>query len=109
MYVKVTGDAKHGSSLWETVGPVHSGLYGVPFTDSDDQGPVFDFAEGLPFVPNLLNMREITVDNRTEYERGEDLVTVRFAWWFTTEDSVGVVTTRNIFIMSGEGHTVDKV
>ena len=110
MYVKVTGDGKHGDSLWETSGPIESGRYGLPFTDEDGEGPVFDFEKGLPFVPQLLAIREVDLDGQTTYEKNHSLISVRFAWWFDKmEGTIGVVTTRNIFIMSQEGHTIDKV
>lgn len=109
MYVKVTADVEHGDTLWETSGPVSSGFYGVPFED-DGNGPIFDFQKGLPAVPSELNVHEIDTSNQTEYERTKRIVAVRFAGWPDSQGrSVGVVTTRNIFILGSNGKTIDRV
>ena len=110
MYVKVTMDVEHGDTFWQTEGPIDSGLYTVPFKDDGD-GPIFDFQKGLPSVPLLLHIHEIDMDQQTEYERNKNIVAVHFATWPDPENvqSIGVVTTRNIFILGDNGKTIDRV
>lgn len=109
MFVKVTGDADHGNTLWETPGPVEFGFYSIPFEDEDGNGPTPKYSE-LPAMPSLFYVREIDSSQRTKYELSKGLVSVRFAWWPDPEHgSVGVVTTRSIFIMGPTGDTIDRV
>jgi hypothetical protein len=110
MYVKVTGDAEHGDTIWETGGPVQSGFYAILIEQVVDGDPVFDFKDGLPYVPSTLHIHEIDVSQQTKHEKEHNRVAVRFAWWpDAAGDSVGVVTTRNIFLVGDNGKTIDRV
>lgn len=124
MYIKVThGATMGGDFLIEVVGPIISGVAALPFDpkaqDHDIGGELSREIRrqmGLPsdgdeFVSifNRVHVLEIDQD-QTQYEANKGLIAVRYAYWEEPNDGLhAVVTTRNIFILSDAGKTIDRV
>ncbi|KKL12245.1 hypothetical protein LCGC14_2537730 [marine sediment metagenome] len=106
MYVKITAGSHGGDLIFETAGPIESGALAA---EVDNDGEVA-YTEAIPSMPALLHMLEIDLEQRTKYERTSGLVRIRWARWPDQEEgSVGLVTTRNVFIVGDDGKTIDRV
>ena len=118
MYVKVTaGNHPQGQRgdfiVHAGPGPIYSDFSLVPIPEGwtvEDGVSALDFEEVLGTPLHQLHVLEF---QPSHVDHGNDANTVcfKYAWW-DEEGSArahAVVTTRNIFIMSDEGKTIDRV
>ena len=119
MYLKVAAGhhpyGQRGDFLIEVRGPVYYDYAAVRLGAGaewdEDHGLVsvgdVDWSEAMGASVDYLHMLEFTAD-QTQYEANEEMVAFRYAWWESERGIEAIVTTRNIFIMSDDGKTIDK-
>lgn len=121
MYVKVTAgggeNVPTGNYLAEVHGDLFFDTHATPLGRNavwDDDGRLrspgdIDFSGLLRVEGSFsLHVLEFTI-SREEFEQHGEVVPFRFAWWRDPKDGlVGVVTTRNIFILGENGKTIDR-
>lgn len=120
MYVKVTAGhhpyGQRGDFLIEVHGPIYSDFAAATLGKNaqwdDDHTLVspgdVDWGDVMGASINYLHMLEFIAD-QTQYEANENMVAFRYAWWESDKGIEAVVTTRNIFILSDQGKTIDRV
>ncbi len=112
MYISITAGQGHGDFLQDIgQGPIESGTVALEWDDdSDDNHVLRKLGDSLDITWAEARLLEIDPEQRTEYERNKGWIAVHYAWWYITDlGSVGVATTRHIFIMGDDGKTVGKV
>lgn len=122
MYVKVN-QAFGGSDFLIEVSttPILSGTVAVNKTAVNWADPSYDIGHELAVAIfgtdesyltspwDELHVLQIDNEGQSEYERQNDLLAVKYAWWAENDSRKCVVTTRNIFIVGNDGKTVDRV
>ena len=113
MYISVTAGEGHGDFLQDVgKGPIESGTVALEWDEeAEDNNILSKLAEYLK-LPWWTEARvlEVNASQRTEFERNKGWIAVHYAWWYVPDvGSVGVATTRNIFIVGDDGKTIGKV
>jgi hypothetical protein len=111
MYVKITAGERHGDVIFETSGAVNYDTIAAKLGGNATETSIgdVDFGEAVGVTFNELSVLEID-RSQTRYEEGKGIFVFRYAWWVDDRRGfVGVVTTRNIFIVGDNGKTIDRV
>jgi len=120
MYVKVTAGhhpyGQRGDFLIEVEPPIYFDFTAAKLgknAEWDENHDLvspgdIDFSEALGASVDYLHMLEFTAD-QTQYEANQNMIAFRYVWWHSDRGIEAVITTRNIFIVSDNGKTIDRV
>lgn len=105
MFVKISPYGAGQEAIYE----IHRAVahYGSHVSEAKPSERLYEDEIGASF--NLLHVHGIE-DDPSGVEEGTDYWVYKYAWWWVDGDQIhGVVTSQRLFILSDEGHTIDKV